>query len=140
MWRALWFSLSLLACTTPTVDKRWGGRKYTDAKPTTNWLFGAWEVVSVDGVELESLPEESIPFQVAMIDSEGALWLDTFSTTYTVLSNKQNKITLSYESIGYYSTLTVAFVDIDNAEIIESRQESLQQEPQTCRLVVRRLK
>jgi hypothetical protein len=141
MWRSLWFSLCLLACNPPTVDKQLLTPKYsTPARPSINWIFGTWEVLFVDGVSVDSLSDDDIPFRVLQIDSEGYLWLDTFLTEYSILPHEAESITLSYESIGLQSTLRVKFIDSENAEIVESRQETQDQEPRTSRLVIRRLK
>lgn len=140
MQHSLYFCIALVACTPPTVDHQLLKPKYSaPARPDASWVFGTWEVLLVDGALIDALSDDDIPFRMLQIDPEGYLWLDTFLTEYSLLPQKPDGLTISYENIGHQSTLRVKFVDQDNAEIVESRQESQQQEPKTCRMVVRRL-
>ena len=140
MWRSLCLCTYLVACTPPTVDRQLFTPKYTTpTPPNPAWIFGTWEVLFVDGALVDALDEEEVPFRVLQLDAEGYLWLDTFLTGYSLLPQTPEGIIISYESIGHQNTLRVKFIDQDNAEIVENRQESQQHEPKTCRLVVRRL-
>jgi hypothetical protein len=139
MWRSFCLCCYLVACTTPTIDHQLLTPKYsTPAQPNPNWMFGTWEVLIVEGALIEALSDDEIPFRVLQIDPEGYLWLDTFLTEYSLLPRQPQGLTLSYSNIGHQSTLHIKFVDQDNAEIVETRQDN-QQQPKTCRLVVRRL-
>ena len=140
MWRSLCFCTYLVACTPPTVDRQLLTPKYSSpARPNPSWIFGTWEVLFVDGALIDALSEDDIPFHILQIDAEGHLWLDTFLTEYSLSSREPEGLSISYNNIGHQSILRVKFLDQDNAEIVETRQESQQQEPRTCRLVVRRL-
>ena len=140
MWRSLCFCTYLVACTPPNVDHQLLTPKYSaPARANPSWLFGTWEVLFVDGSVIDALSDDDIPFRILQINTEGYLWLDTFLTEYSLLPNGLGDLTVSYNNIGHQSSLYIKFIDQDNAEIVESRQESQQQEPKTCRLVVRRL-
>jgi hypothetical protein len=140
MWRSLCFCTYLVACTPPNVDHQLLTPKYsTPTRSNPSWIFGTWEVLFVDGALIDALSEDDIPFHLLQINAEGYLWLDTFLTEYTISPREPDGLTISYNNIGHQSTLRVKFLDQDNAEIVENRQGNQQQEPQTCRLVVRRL-
>lgn len=129
----------LAACTPPNVDKNPILQKKVDttSHPQAVWLIGNWEVLSVDGKPIEKLPEDEIPFRQLRIEADGSLRLDTFQTEYTLKQEEGGLWVLSYDSIGVENRFWVRFIDEDNAEIVETRQDGAQNS-QTCKLTVRR--